>query len=78
MYRNKLDDKGNMVHNKARIVAKGYSEKEGFDYEENICSCWKIRSNLIIISLCLTRAWASDYGNGVFWIMCMDECVFAG
>ena len=30
--RNKLNEKGDMVRNKARLVAQGYSKQEGIDY----------------------------------------------
>ncbi len=32
--RNKMNDKGKVVRNKARLVEKGYSQQEGIDYEE--------------------------------------------
>ncbi|GKA90283.1 putative ribonuclease H-like domain-containing protein [Tanacetum coccineum] len=34
MYRNKKDDRGIMVRNKARLVAHGYTQEEGIDYDE--------------------------------------------
>ncbi|GKD97478.1 putative ribonuclease H-like domain-containing protein, partial [Tanacetum coccineum] len=33
VYRNKKDEKGVMVRNKARLVAQGYTHKEGLDYD---------------------------------------------
>lgn len=34
VYKNKLDESGAVVRNKVRLVAKGYSQLEGVDYEE--------------------------------------------
>ncbi|KAK0570992.1 hypothetical protein LWI29_009545 [Acer saccharum] len=34
IYRNKSDENGNIVRNKARLVAQGYSQIEGIDFEE--------------------------------------------
>ncbi|GKC10647.1 putative ribonuclease H-like domain-containing protein, partial [Tanacetum coccineum] len=34
VYRNKKDDRGIMVRNKARLVAQGYTQEERIDYEE--------------------------------------------
>ena len=34
VFRNKMNEKGDVVRNKARLVCKGYSQQEGIDYEE--------------------------------------------
>jgi len=34
MFRNKMDENGNIVRNKARLVAKGYNQEEGIDFDE--------------------------------------------
>ncbi|GJR76004.1 retrovirus-related pol polyprotein from transposon TNT 1-94 [Tanacetum coccineum] len=34
VYRNKKDEKGIMIKNKARLVAQGYTQEEGIDYDE--------------------------------------------
>ncbi|GJV27509.1 putative ribonuclease H-like domain-containing protein [Tanacetum coccineum] len=34
VYRNKKDDRGIMIKNKARLVAQGYTQQEGIDYDE--------------------------------------------
>ena len=34
--RNKTDEEGNVIRNKARLVAQGYSQMEGVDYDENL------------------------------------------
>ena len=34
VFKNKLDEGGNITKNKARLVAKGYIQEEGIDYDE--------------------------------------------
>ncbi|KAK8609283.1 hypothetical protein V6N13_061732 [Hibiscus sabdariffa] len=34
VFRNKLDESGNIVRNKARLVAQSYSQEEGIDFDE--------------------------------------------
>ena len=36
IFRNKTDEKGIMIHNKARLVAQGYSQVEGVDFDEHL------------------------------------------
>jgi len=33
-FRNKLDETGNVIRNKVRLVPKGYNEEEGIDFEK--------------------------------------------
>ena len=34
VFRNKKDEDGNVIRNKARLVAQGYKQQEGIDFEE--------------------------------------------
>ena len=36
VFRNKLDENGEITRNKARLVCKGYAQEEGIDYGEKI------------------------------------------
>ena len=33
VFRNKKDEDGNVIRNKARLVAQGYKQQEGIDFE---------------------------------------------
>nr|GEZ29327.1 hypothetical protein [Tanacetum cinerariifolium] len=35
VYKNKTDERGIVIRNKARLVAQGHTQEEGFDYEES-------------------------------------------
>nr|GFC62434.1 integrase, catalytic region, zinc finger, CCHC-type, peptidase aspartic, catalytic [Tanacetum cinerariifolium] len=38
IYKVKLDELGGIIKNKARLVARGYSQEEGIDFEESFAS----------------------------------------
>ncbi|KAI3494512.1 hypothetical protein L1887_40761 [Cichorium endivia] len=50
VYRNKLDTKGNVVRNKARLVVKGYCQQEGIDYEETFAPVARLESVRIFLA----------------------------
>ena len=52
MFRNKLDENGNVVRNKARLVAKGYNQEEGIDFDETFARVARLEA--IRISLAFT------------------------
>ncbi|KAI3515994.1 hypothetical protein L1887_14901 [Cichorium endivia] len=44
VFRNKLDNEGNVIRNKARLVVKGYCQEEGIDYEETFAPVARLES----------------------------------
>ena len=36
VFKNKLDENGEITQNKARLVCKGYAQEEGLDYGEHL------------------------------------------
>ncbi|GJR28204.1 retrovirus-related pol polyprotein from transposon TNT 1-94 [Tanacetum coccineum] len=55
VFRNKKDERGIMIRNKARLVAQGYTQEEGIDYDEVFAPVARPEA----IRLCL--AYASFY-----------------
>ena len=48
---NKTDKKGNVIRNKARLVAQGYSQMEGVDYDKTFASIACMESIRILLVL---------------------------
>ncbi|GJW55827.1 probable xyloglucan endotransglucosylase/hydrolase protein 30 [Tanacetum coccineum] len=57
VYRNKLDENGIVSQNKARLVAQGYNQQEGIDYDETYASVARLES----IRILLAYAYAIDF-----------------
>nr|GEU72258.1 retrovirus-related Pol polyprotein from transposon TNT 1-94 [Tanacetum cinerariifolium] len=57
VYRNKLDENGGVSYNKARLVAQGYNQQKGIDYDETYALVAKLESIRII----LAYAYALDF-----------------
>ncbi|GJT17062.1 retrovirus-related pol polyprotein from transposon TNT 1-94 [Tanacetum coccineum] len=53
VFRNKLDENGVISRNKARLVAQGYNQQEGIDYDETY-------AQLLDLSLGLKSFWDKD------------------
>ncbi|KAK6147459.1 hypothetical protein DH2020_018371 [Rehmannia glutinosa] len=50
VFRNKLDDQGNIVRNKARLVAQCYCQEEGIDYDETFAPIARLEAIRILLA----------------------------
>jgi transposase InsO family protein len=50
VFRNKLDENGKVVRNKARLVAQGYNQEEGIDYEETFAPVARLEAIRILLA----------------------------
>nr|XP_018627673.1 uncharacterized protein LOC104100345 [Nicotiana tomentosiformis] len=50
VYRNKLNESGLVMRNKARLVAQGYSQQEGIDYDETFAPVERLESIRILLA----------------------------
>ena len=50
VFRNKLDKSGIIVRNKARLVAQGYSQKEGIDFDESFAHVARLEAIRILLT----------------------------
>ncbi|KAJ9557065.1 hypothetical protein OSB04_011679 [Centaurea solstitialis] len=52
IFRNKLDEHGIVIHNKARLVAQGYRQEEGIDNDETFAPVARLEAIRLLISKC--------------------------
>ncbi|PNY08863.1 hypothetical protein L195_g005400 [Trifolium pratense] len=50
VFRNKLNEQGEVVRNKARLVAQGYSQQEGIDYTETFAPVPRLEAIRLLLS----------------------------
>lgn len=49
VFRNKLDDKGHVIRDKTRLVAKGYSQ-EDIDYDETYATVTRLKATRLLLA----------------------------
>ena len=50
VFRNKLNEQGEVVRNKARFIAQGYSQQEGIDYTETFAPVARLEAIRLLLS----------------------------
>ncbi|GKD89414.1 putative ribonuclease H-like domain-containing protein, partial [Tanacetum coccineum] len=55
VYKNKKDERGIVVRNKARLVAQGYTKEEGIDYDEVFAPVARIEAIRLFLAYALFK-----------------------
>jgi len=55
VFRNKLNEQGEVVRNKARLVAQGYSQQEGINYNETFAPVARLEAIRLLLSYAVNR-----------------------
>ena len=50
VFRNKMDELGNVVRNKAWLIVQGYNQEEGIDFDETFASVAKIEAIRLLLT----------------------------
>ncbi|GJS11629.1 retrovirus-related pol polyprotein from transposon TNT 1-94 [Tanacetum coccineum] len=50
LWKNKRDEENTIIHNKSRLVAKGYAQKEGIDFEESFAPITRLEAVRLFIA----------------------------
>nr|GFB51078.1 retrovirus-related Pol polyprotein from transposon TNT 1-94 [Tanacetum cinerariifolium] len=50
LWKNKHDEENNVIRNKSRLVAKGYTQKEGVDFEESFAPVARLEAVRLFIA----------------------------
>ena len=50
VYRNKINEEGQIIRNKARLVTKGYNQEFGIDFEESFAPVVRIEVIRILLA----------------------------
>ena len=50
IFKNKLNENGEVIRNKARLVCKGYAQQEGIDFEETFAPVARLEAIKMFLS----------------------------
>nr|GEV08681.1 uncharacterized mitochondrial protein AtMg00810-like [Tanacetum cinerariifolium] len=73
VFRNKKDERGTVVRNKARLVAQGHTKEEGIDYEEVFASVARIEAIRLFLAYASFMVYQMDVKNAFLYGTIKEE-----
>ncbi|MCY6524747.1 reverse transcriptase domain-containing protein, partial [Actinobacillus pleuropneumoniae] len=55
IFKSKLNENGEVIRNKARLVCKGYAQQEGIDFEETFAPVARLEAIRMFLALFIFR-----------------------
>ena len=55
VFRNKMDENGIIVRNKARLVAQGFDQEEGIDYEDTFVPVVRLEAIRMLLAFAILK-----------------------
>ena len=56
VFRNKMNENGEITRNKARLVAQGYSQEEGIDFKETFAPVVRLKAIRILLVFAVSQS----------------------
>ena len=56
VFRNKMNENGDITRNKVRLVAQGYSQEEGIDFEETYAPVARLEAIRILLAFAISQS----------------------
>nr|GEY67112.1 hypothetical protein [Tanacetum cinerariifolium] len=73
IFKNKKDERSLVIQNKARLVAVGYSQQEGIDYDETFAPVARIKATRLFLAYVAHKDFITAFLNGI-----LKEEVYVG
>jgi hypothetical protein len=77
VWKNKEGEKGEVVRNKSRLVAQGFNQKEGIDYDETFAPVARLEAITILLAFSVAKVGVSQMDvNSAFLNGVLEEEVY--
>nr|GEZ20103.1 retrovirus-related Pol polyprotein from transposon TNT 1-94 [Tanacetum cinerariifolium] len=73
LWKNKRDEENTVIRNKSRLVAKGYAQKEGVDFEESFAPVARLEAVRLFIAYAAHKSFLFIRWTSKLWRQIDDE-----